>query len=285
MSTRTIIEIDQDSCDGCGACESGCPEGALRVIGGKARLVGESLCDGLGACIGRCPRNAIKVTNREAAEYDEIAVLEEILPQGEEVLAAHLAHLDHFGQELYLVQAAKHLRARGLLLPRGFERLGEPENPRFTKPCGSPALARKPPASLHGLHRDTGAPGAAPSLANWPIQLHLVNPRSPHFEGANLVIAADCTGFVLASFRGNFAEGSTLVIACPKLDHGLELYASKLAVLLCRAATVTVVTMSVPCCSGLLRLVDEARRSAAAGLTIQSIVVGTDGRIVSRKTL
>jgi ferredoxin len=282
MSTRTIMEIDQDNCDGCGACESGCPEGALRVIGGKARLVGESLCDGLGACIGTCPRNAIRVTKREAADYDEIAVLEEILPQGEEVLVAHFAHLDHFGQDLYLGQAIRQLTAKGMAIPKGFERFGEAEKPRFAKPCGlqTPGLSLQAQPS-----GSTGGPSAFPKPTNWPIQLHLVNPRSPQFGGASLVVAADCTGFALASFHASLPRGAALVIACPKLDHGMDLYAAKLAVLLSRAASITVLTMEVPCCSGLLRLVGEARKTAGTEYPIQSIVVGTDRRIVLRKFL
>jgi len=117
MATRTIIEVDQDLCDGCGACEIGCPEGALKVIDGKARLVGESLCDGLGACIGHCPRGAIRVTQRDAESYDEAAVLDKILPQGPTVLAAHFAHLDHFGQDLYLEQAIDRLDNLGIAIP------------------------------------------------------------------------------------------------------------------------------------------------------------------------
>lgn len=210
MSRRTIMEIDQDICDGCGACETGCPEGALRIIGGKARLVGESLCDGLGACIGTCSKGAIHIIEKE------------ILPQGRAVLEAHFAHLDR--------------------------------------------------------------PSGASSLKNWPIQLHLANPRAPHFANAHVVVAADCTAFALGSFHADIMAGNVLVIACPKLDSGKDLYIAKLASIIAQAASVSVVMMEVPCCSGLLKLAQEARETSGASMPIQTLVIGIDGSFVARKT-
>lgn len=299
MATRTIIEIDQERCNGCGACETGCPEGALRVIDGKARLVGESLCDGLGACIGRCPLDAIRVVEREAEGYDEIAVIKEILPQGAAVLAAHFAHLDHHGQDLYLNIAADYLRSRNVALPQGFDRFGAAKAP-FFKPCGGGALA-KPRGHAHGggcpgsaertIARPSGAastpasPSGASALANWPIQLHLANPRSPHFEGADLLIAADCTAFALGSFHADLLSGRVLVIACPKLDSGKDLYLSKLTAIIGQARSVAVAIMEVPCCSGLLKLAQEARDASGADTPLEAIVVGIDGGLVAKKRI
>ena len=285
MATRTIIEIDQDRCNGCGACETGCPEGALKVVGGKARLVGESLCDGLGACIGRCPVDAIRVVEREAEEYDETAVIKEMLPQGAAVLAAHFAHLDRHGQDLYLNIAAEYLRSQGIALPQGFERFGAAKQaPAFFKPCGGAQAKQR--GQAHG----GGCPGSAvrsgaSALANWPIQLHLANPRSPHFEGADVLIAADCTAFALGSFHAELLAGRSLVIACPKLDSGKDLYLSKLAAIIGQARSVTAAIMEVPCCSGLLKLAQEARDAAGADTPIEAIVVGIDGGFVARKRI
>ena len=282
MSKRIIIEIDEDACNGCGACESECPEGALKVIGGKARLVGESLCDGLGACIGRCPKNAISVTERETSDYDEVAVLKGILPLGKDLLAAHFAHLDRHGQDLYLAQAAEYLRTNGLEPPRGFERLRKIEKPQFTKPACRSFSLREPAANAQDLPGTISSPQRS---KNWPIQLHLVNPHSPRFEGTNLAIEADCTAFVMGTAHEKILDGRALVIACPKLDHDKDSYLVKLAVLLAQAASVSVVTMEVPCCAGLLRLVEEARRTAGVDLPLQSLVIGINGGLVSNKML
>ncbi|MFA5851344.1 MAG: 4Fe-4S binding protein [Spirochaetales bacterium] len=258
MANRTIIERDQGKCNGCGLCETGCPEGALKVIAGKARLVGESLCDGLGACIGRCPQDAIRFIEKDAADYDEIAVLKEILPQGAATLRAHFDHLDSHGQDLYLSKAVEYLNAQGISIPAGFERFGQQKPFVFSKPSGQS------------------------SLKNWPIQLHLANPKAANFETADLVIAADCTAFALGSFHADIMTEKSLVIACPKLDSGKDLYVSKLSAMLKQARSVSVILMEVPCCSGLLKLAQEARTLAGSNITLNVLVVGIDGGFVAQ---
>ena len=303
MATRTIIEVDQDLCDGCGACEIGCPEGALKVIGDKARLVGESLCDGLGACIGHCPHGAIRVTQRDAESYDEAAVLDKILPQGPAVLEAHFAHLDHFGQDLYLEQAIARLDSLGIALPQGYEKFRKQAQPKFVKPCSvfsrslADMAARSGSAPAHSVAGSGLSPSTSPATVglsptpqnpkprNWPVQLHLINPRAIQFAGADLLVAADCTAFVMANFHATLAEGKSLVIACPKLDSGRDIYVSKLAALICQAESVEVAIMEVPCCGGLTRLIEEARQQAGRPLPIRLVVVSSEGLILGRKTI
>jgi len=310
MAKRTIIEVNQDLCDGCGACEIGCPEGALKVIDGKARLVGESLCDGLGACIGHCPRNAIRVTERDADSYDEAAVLEKIIPQGPEVLKAHFAHLDHFGQDLYIEQAIATLDSLDVAVPSGYEKFRKLAQPKFVKPCSafsrslaemaarsgstpataSPAPVQTAPESGFSLNPSPATDNPAlkpktPKPRNWPVQLHLINPRAPQFAGAQLLVAADCTAFVMEDFYGTLAEGKSLVIACPKLDSGRDIYISKLAALISQAESVEAAIMEVPCCGGLARLLEEARQKAGRILPINLVVVSSEGKILGRKTL
>ncbi len=310
MATRTIIEVDQSLCDGCGACEIGCPEGALKVIDGKARLVGESLCDGLGACIGHCPRGAIQITQRDADSYDEAAVLDKIIPQGAAVLQAHLAHLDHFGQDLYIEQAIAKLDSLGVALPSGFEKFRKPAQPKFVKPCSafsrsladmaarsgsssataSPAPAQPAPVSDFSLNPNPATEKPAlkpnsPKPRNWPVQLHLINPRAPQFANARLLIAADCTAFVMSDFHQTLANGKNLVIACPKLDSGRDIYVSKLAALISQAESVELAIMEVPCCGGLTRLLEEARQKAERPLPIHLVVVSSEGKVLGRRTL
>ncbi|MDP3176257.1 MAG: 4Fe-4S binding protein [Spirochaetaceae bacterium] len=276
MAIREIIEIDEAACDGCGACETGCPEGALRVIDGKARLVGESLCDGLGACIGTCPRGAITVTHREAEAYNEVKVIDGIVKLGPKVLRAHLEHLEQHGQDLYLNQARAYMRSRGI---------AEPE---YLDGCASQTGGCPGSASRRFVRATpTTAPVAAleeSRLNHWPIQLHLINPRAPQFADARLLVAADCTAFALGAFHKDFLDGRSLVIACPKLDQGRDIYLDKLATLIDAAASVEVAIMEVPCCSGLLKLVMEARERSAAKPTVLARIVGIEGGIVSEKS-
>ena len=289
MATRDIIEIDEDKCDGCGACATGCHEGALRIIDGKARLVGESLCDGLGACIGECPRGAITVTTREAEAYDEARVMDGLAKLGGKVIAAHLEHLGSHGQDGYVREALAYMAAHNIPVPAG---AGAPQAGECQGGCPDSASKRFTPLRPASAAKTTAAPGtaasgpAAPSaLTHWPIQLHLINPRAPQFVGTDLLIAADCTAFSLGSFHSELLAGKSLVIACPKLDQGREIYVEKLATLIGSARSVTVAIMEVPCCSGLLKMVIDARQGAAKAPTIEAITLGIEGGILARRSV
>lgn len=330
MPTRTVIEIDEDKCDGCGLCATGCHEGALRIIDGKARLVGESLCDGLGACIGECPRGALRTVVRDVEDYDERKVIEHILPKGMATVAAHLDHLAGHGQDLWYGQAIAYLADKGIALPVGdstssrapaapsrttarpaatsanqsggarFSPIGaaapQAGAARNVDNCmsggcpGSAARSFGPAPAAHGsagpgAPQGSGArPGAlggssASRLEHWPVQLHLANPRAPHFAGADLLIAADCTAFACGAFHQALLAGKKLVIACPKLDSGKEIYVDKLRAFVDSAGvrSITLAIMEVPCCGGLSRLLDEALAGASRSVPVSTVVVGIEG--------
>jgi NAD-dependent dihydropyrimidine dehydrogenase PreA subunit len=267
---RQIIRIDEDKCDGCGNCCNGCPEGALQLIDGKARLVSEITCDGLGACIGECPTGAITVEKREAAAYDERTTLDGILPKGTETLRAHLKHLYEHGQTIYLDQALAHLKKLGHPTPEYREKMTHQ---------GCPGSA---PRSY--VRVPTAAPardGLTSQLAQWPVQLHLLSPLNPDFRGADLLLAADCVAFAMADFNQRWLPGKKLAIACPKLDQGQEIYLDKLTALVDEAQinTITVMIMEVPCCGGLLKLAQTAVSRATRKVPIKAIVVGLDGEL------
>jgi NAD-dependent dihydropyrimidine dehydrogenase PreA subunit len=261
---RNIITIDESRCDGCGACTSGCPEGALQLIDGKARLVGDLLCDGLGACIGTCPRGAISIEQREAEPYNEELVMRQnIIPKGANTIQAHLEHLYHHGESAYLRTALDVLAEEGIPIPQGFVDL------------------------MGGVHQPETAGEQPSALTHWPIQLHLINPRAPHFARSNLLLAADCTAFSVGNFHSQWLAGKTLVIGCPKLDEGIERYIEKLILLIDEAKvdTITVLRMHVPCCGGLVAIAQQARSQAKRNVPIKAVTVDAEGTILQEEWL
>ncbi|MFV0544687.1 MAG: ATP-binding protein [Bacteroides sp.] len=290
---RNIISIDESLCNGCGACVEGCHEGALQLIDGKARIVSELYCDGLGACIGECPVGAITVEEREALPYDERAVMERILPQGEATVVAHLRHLHDHGQRLYVDQALAYLNEKGVAFEFDFlhpkpiidnpETIVSSDQPL---PCGCPgSMARsfKAPAATGLKFSPSVVSDCLESeLAQWPVQLHLLNPQAGYFHEADVVLAADCTAYAYADFHRRFIKNRTLAIACPKLDHDKEVYVSKLVDMIELAGinTLTVVIMEVPCCGGLLHLAKVAVERAQRKIPLKKVVIGVQGQIV-----
>ncbi len=261
MVVRTMVKIDEDKCNGCGLCVPSCAEGAIQIIDGKARLVADNLCDGLGACLGDCPEDAITVEERDADEFDEVAV-------------------------------EKHLKK---VTPT---RVQKP-----TVPLGVPAISElqvHPHAHAHGpgggcpgskamtFDRDNSdeqtPTGAQPSqLKQWPVQFHLVSPVAPYFQGADVLLAADCVAFSMGDFHSNHLRGKALAIACPKLDQGTEVYIQKLTAMIDQAKinTLTVMIMEVPCCAGLIQMARTAADNATRKVPIKKMVIGLKGEILS----
>ena len=276
---RKIITIDQEKCDGCGLCAASCPEGALQVIDGKARLVGDLLCDGLGACLSSCPENAITIEEREADAYNEVEAIRNIVPQGNHVLVAHLRHLKSHSQTAYLSQALSYLREQEIPvdLPPAFES----RSPSASQCPGSKSL------SFAAAQESAGARTSPSQLTHWPIQLHLISPLAPHFRNSNLLVSADCVAYALADFHDGFLKDKTLVIACPKLDSRQETYIEKLTALIDEAEirSVRVAIMQVPCCAGLLRHVVEAASRTKRSVPVSCVMVGIHGEILSEKLI
>lgn len=125
--------------------------------------------------------------------------------------------------------------------------------------------------------------GHQPSeLRQWPVQMHLINPDASYFKDSDLLLAADCTAFSLGNFHNKHLKGKTLAIACPKLDHGSEIYIEKLTALIDRSKinTITVMMMEVPCCGGLLRMVIAALAKASRKIPVKKLVAGINGEIL-----
>ena len=268
MSTRTIITIDEEKCNGCGLCIPNCPEGALQVIDGKARLVSDLFCDGLGACVGHCPEGAITLEAREAEPYDERKVMANIARQGANTIRAHLTHLESHGEKMLVKEAHDYMREHGIPVP---------EEAVHEAPAGCPGR-QSVSFSSRGARAEPEAP-AASELGNWPIQLHLLSPMAARFKGADVLLSADCVAYAMGSFHASFLKGKTLAIACPKLDEGKEIYREKLTALIDHAQinTLTVLMMEVPCCQGLLAIAQQAVQKAARKIPVKAAIVSIDG--------
>lgn len=250
---RDIIQIDREKCIGCALCTTACAEGALVMDAeNKAVLAKEIYCDGLGACLDVCPAGALTIVRREADAFDEEAVIAN--GGAPPKRAAHHGHAGCPGQAVrsFASQSSQ-----------------SPSTP-------SPAGASTPASFTAGL-----SPGVTPSeLGQWPIQLHLISPNAPYFEGCDLLIAADCTAFALGSFHPELLKGRKLAIACPKLDDGAG-YLGKLTELI-RSNTVYSITaaiMEVPCCRGLKKLVEEAVAASGKSIAVRTVVVGISGEL------
>ena len=246
---RKIIAIDQEKCNGCGACAAACHEGAIAMVDGKARLMRDDYCDGLGDCLPACPTGAISFVEREAAAFDEKAVA-----------AAQLAK-----------------KAEALIGSAPVTRSGC----SGSAPLNLGGCPSSQAAELRENPADAPMQSAAVSrLMQWPIQIKLLPVQAPFYQGAKLLIAADCTAFSRADFHERFMKGHITLIGCPKLDEGD--YAEKLTDILrlndIRA--VTVVRMEVPCCGGLQRAAETALQNSGKFIPWQVVTLGRDGSIL-----
>ncbi|MBY9017348.1 MAG: 4Fe-4S binding protein [Candidatus Lokiarchaeota archaeon] len=266
---RKIIEIDEDLCTGCGQCVIGCAEGALEIINGKAKVVNEVFCDGLGACIGECPEGALEIIEREALEFDEEAVEKhlESLSQKEE------AELNQVKQLV-----AEHAQECGCAS-------GDFKITLDDHMCN---CASTETTKFNESQKQTDITGKnSTELRQWPVQMHLINPAAPYFQGADVILTADCVAYALGEYHDKYLKGHSIAIACPKLDQGREIYIEKIRSWFDEAKinTLTVMRMQIPCCGGLLGLAQEAAKRASRKVPIKYIIVSVEGTIFKEEWL
>lgn len=239
---RKIIKIDEEKCNGCGLCAAACHEGAIGMVGGKAKLLREDYCDGLGDCLPACPTGAISFEEREAPAYDERAV-----------------------------PAAKR------------EKLAQAQKAEQTAPlpCGCPGTHAKRIERNAQRVCDTPVEQTPSELSQWPVQIKLVPVRAPWLDGANLLIAADCTAYAYGNFHRRFIRNRIALIGCPKLDEGD--YAEKLSAILREndIKSLTIVRMEVPCCGGIESAAKRALQASGKFIPWQVYTVSTDGKILN----
>lgn len=275
MALRKIIQIDEEKCDGCGECVTGCAEGALVIVNGKAKLIGEAICDGFGDCVGECPQGALTVTEREAEEYNE------------EITRMHL--MKTRGQQG--VQAFENAQAKHQ--PVENKKPAPPFHPPHPGGGGCPGAQAK----MLNRQGDTGpnpVQGSGdlpqvvrPAIDQWPIQLHLVPPAAPFFKNRDLVLMSTCAPLACPDVNWRYVHGRGIAVACPKLDR-LDGYVEKLAAILSEPTIprVLVLRMQVPCCGGLTQLALEARnQNGRTDLIVEEVVVGLEGEVQFQREL
>lgn len=234
---RKIIHIDEEKCNGCGACANACHEGAIGMVNGKAKLLRDDYCDGLGDCLPACPTNAISFVEREAAEYDRAAVEENM---------------------------KRKQSAKGAM-------------PHHT---GCPGAAMRQITPKESISDFATAAKIPSQLQNWPVQIKLAPINAPYFNGANLLVAADCTAYAYADFHKEFLKGKIALIGCPKLDD-ID-YSEKLTQIIMQndIKSVTIIRMEVPCCGGLEYATKNAIQSSGKFLPWRVVTISVDGKIL-----
>ena len=295
MVKRQIIKIDEDLCTGCGDCIPNCPEGALQIIDDKARIISDLFCDGLGACIGHCPVGAISVEEREAEEYNEKKVMENVVKQGPNVIKAHLEHLKDHGQTEYFNQAVDYLKENGIENPFEVEDHTHHAHEEKKLQCGCPGSAvmdlrneqdcevESITVSLLVDVKEEPVPKSLSQLKQWPVQIMLVPPSAPYLNDADLLIAADCVPFAYPDFHENFLNGKILLVGCPKLDDA-EFYKEKITRILKEnnIKSLTITHMEVPCCFGLVKLVSEAIKESGKDINLKEYTIGIKGNVIEK---
>jgi len=256
--TRKIIKIDEEKCDGCGLCIPSCPEGALQIVDGKAKLMKESFCDGLGACLGDCPTGALTIEEEEVDTYDEEGVIGHIKEKSPELLKKHLAHLKAHADELPPAHSHQDVCS-----------------------CPSAQMLHWDDKGEDIVEEKPVKAKAASELRQWPIQIHLVPPSAPYFQNADLVMGADCVPFAYPDFHADFLKGNAVIVGCPKLDDA-EAYVDKLTRILQESSvrSITVVHMEVPCCYGMVHIAQEAIKRSGKDVPLKVVKIGIKGEVL-----
>lgn len=242
-SLRKIIKIDDELCDGCGLCVPDCAEGSLIIVDGKAKLVEDKLCDGLGACLGACPQGALKIIEREADEFDEDAVEEYLAKKKTEETGAQPSGCPSSQIQTFAPQSA-------------------------CQTANEPVSLNTPTTSL---------------LNNWPIQIRLIPAHAPFLQGADVLIAADCTAVAAPGFQEKYLQNKVVMMGCPKFDDA-QSYIEKFSEILatCNLKSITILIVEVPCCSAMNVIIKQAMDKAGATVPVEQITVSTRGDELAR---
>ncbi len=237
---RKIIHIDEEKCNGCGACANACHENAIIMVNGKAKLLRDDFCDGFGDCLPECPADAIKIEERESLPYDEKAV-----KQRQAVLNGLFTQSSHSSG-----------------CPGSRMMTFNNENKESEEASSAMPFAMKS------------------QLQTWPVQIKLLPPQALFFDNAHLLIAADCTAYAYANFHNDFIKNKTVLIGCPKLDAVDYTDKLTDIIVNNNVKSVTIVRMEVPCCSGLEIAAQTALKESGKFIPWHTVIISRDGKIL-----
>ena len=277
---RKIIKINEELCNGCGICAAACHEGAIGMADGKAKLLREDYCDGLGDCLPTCPTGAITFEEREAPAYDHEAVLANQKKQAEPAGGCPGSMARTIVREAAGAQGNGAGRRPGMQQTAGAG-TPRPSSAQQAAGAGTPQISGAQQTAGAGTPQPSGAqrcPGS--ELRQWPVQIKLVPVTTPYFDGANLLIAADCTAFTYGNFHQDFIRNHIVLIGCPKLDDGD--YSEKLTEIIARndIKSVKIVRMEVPCCGGIEHAAKKAIQNSGKFIPWQVVTISVEGDIL-----
>ncbi|MGV9174274.1 MAG: ATP-binding protein [Promethearchaeia archaeon] len=249
---RKMIKIDKELCTGCGKCVTGCAEGALAIIDGKAEVVNEAFCDGLGACIGECPEGALEIVERETYPFDEEKV--------EEYLDSKKQKEKKFAQST---------------------RSSQTDEFHCSCPSSQPLSFNEP--WKEGKNDEDEIPSA---LRQWPTKLALVNPEADYFQNNELLIVSDCAPVAFSDFHRKILRGKPLITTCPMLTLD-EAQLDKLETILKinSIETVHLILMDVPCCQKIKIFLEPIVDNLQKDMEVIVTILGREGKINKQTSL
>lgn len=262
MALRKIISINEELCNGCGNCITGCAEGALQLVNGKAKLVKETFCDGFGDCIGTCPTGALKITERESEEFDFDKTITHVEKTRGEAGVKFMRDSHKIHEQKLAAAPAPH--AAGGCPGSRMRELQAQAKPAVQVAEGAMPVVMKS------------------EISQWPLQLHLLPTRAPFFDNRELVILSTCSPVTSPDVHWRYIRGRSVAIACPKLDRS-EGYVEKLAEIFVanNIPRVVILRMEVPCCGGLTAMVKAAlERSSPKNLVVDEVTMSLEGEII-----
>lgn len=277
---RTIIEINDEKCIGCGLCAGACEQGAIQIIDGKAKLVSDSYCDGLGMCLPSCPVDAIKLSEKDVDAFDQsrkgINKKDEATSgcSSSKEMTFNVVEEPACGCGSAHEQVFKTVEEPACGCGSAHDQVFNTVDSAFNVLDNSPNTFNTP--------KTEEVVGIAPSqLKQWPVQIDLASPNAQFFENSNLLVAADCTAYAYGNFHQEFIKGKVTLIGCPKLDD-INGYIEKLTHIFANnnINSVTVVRMSVPCCSGMTSAVKRALELSGKRIPYLEQTITPDGKLL-----